>query len=321
LASERLRGTLLLVGTTLLWGTSFPAIKYVVTRIGPLTYVWTRSLIAATGLSPYLVYAAVKGKELRESIVGGLITGVAFALGLWLQGWGTRYTTASNSAFITGLNTVFVHLYAAVVGSSYTPHLAGSLALSIVGLYLLTSPSGGFGVGDALVLVGAVMWAAQILLVDKYGGKSDPVVFTFAEMLPSVALALPALAIEGPAHLDARLALILAYLGLACADAAFILQVMGQKSVPPTVAALIFLLEPVFAAVFSAILLGERFKPPQLAGMALILLGIALSEEAPRPEAGEQELDGEVAQNSGEGGEYGGVDAGAHEAGRPASEG
>jgi len=286
LASDRLRGSLLLLGTTLLWGTSFPAIKYVVTRIGPLTYVWVRSLIAAAGLAPYLAYATAKRWSLGRSLRGGLLTGVAFALGLWLQGWGTRYTTASNSAFITGLNTVFVHLYAALRGSGYTLHLAGALALSIGGLYLLTSPAGGFGVGDALVLMGAVMWAAQVLLVDRYAGESDPIAFTFAEMVPSIALALPAMALEGPPHLDPKLLLVLAYLGVACADAAFILQVMGQRSVPPTVAALIFLLEPVFAAIFSAATLGERFKPLQLAGMALILLGIALSERAPGPEGG-----------------------------------
>jgi len=295
LASQRLEGTLLLLGTTLLWGTSFPAIKYVVTRIGPLTYVWVRSLIAAAGLTPYIVYAAARRRRLREPILGGLATGIAFALGLWLQGWGTRYTTASNSAFITGLNTVFVHLYAAVRGSNYTPHLAGALALSIGGLYLLTSPTGGFGIGDILVLLGAVVWAAQILLVDRYGRESDSIAFTFAEMLPSIALAPPALALEGSPHLDAKLVLVLTYLGLVCADAALILQVMGQRRVPPTVAALVFLLEPVFAAIFSAILLGERFKPIQIAGMVLILYGIVLSERAPAPEAREHELEGEVA--------------------------
>ncbi|MEB2835747.1 MAG: DMT family transporter [Desulfurococcales archaeon] len=278
-----LTGSILLVGTTLLWGTSFPAIKYTVTRIGPLTYVWVRSLIAAAGLSPYLAYAALRGRPLRASLEGGLATGVAFAVGLWLQGWGTRYTTASNSAFITGLNTVFVHIYTAIVERDYSPGLAASLAMALAGLYLLTRPEGGLGLGDALVLLGAVAWAAQIILVDRYARGSDPVAFTFAEMLPSIALALPALAVEGPPRLDPGLLLVLAYLGLACADAAFILQVMGQKRVPPALAALIFLLEPVFAAVFSAALLGERFTGGQLAGMALIIAGIAASEEAYRP--------------------------------------
>ncbi len=283
-----LRGTLLLLGTTALWGSSFPAIKYTVTRIGPLTYVWIRSLIAVAGLAPYAAYRAARIPPgiLRRSLQGGLATGVAYALGLWLQGWGTRYTTASNSAFITGLNVVFVHLYAATRGQGYTPSLAAALLLSIAGLYLLTRPTGGFGIGEALVLLGAVMWAAQVVLVGRYAAESDPAAFTLAEMTPSISLALPALAFEGAPSLSPKLLIVLAYLGLACADLAFALQVAGQKTVPPEVAALIFLLEPVFAAALSAATLGERFTLAQYCGMALIIAGIAVAELSSPMEGG-----------------------------------
>lgn len=273
---KRLLGIAALLGTVLLWGSSFPGIKVVVDTVDPMTYVWLRSLIAATVLAPYVVLGVRRSWDLGESVRGGLATGIAFALGLWLQGWGTRYTTASNSAFITGLNVVFVHIYVAVAGRRYGWRLASSLALSIAGLYLLTSPGGGFGLGDTLVLLGAIMWAAQIILIDKYRPR-DPIAFTYAELVPSTLFLVPALLIYGPPRITPGVMLVIAYLAVACADGAFILQAYGQRYVDPAATAMIFLLEPVFATVFSVILLHEHVTFPQIIGMAMILSALYIS--------------------------------------------
>lgn len=261
-----------------LWGSSFVAIKEVVSRVSPLTYVWVRAAIACAGLTPYLIWRLRRAgwRGLRPSLRAGVVTGVPFALGLWLQGWGTRYTSASNSAFITGLNVVFVHLYLGVVRRSYGVRHGAGLALSVAGLYLLTRPEGGFGPGDALVLAGAVAWAAQVLLVDKFS-SSDPLTFTFGEMLPSTAFVVPDAALGNPS-VPPELLPQLTYLGLACADAAFALQLLGQRRVDPASAAVIFLLEPVAAAFFAHLILGEAVPPASAAGMALILAAAAVTQ-------------------------------------------
>ena len=273
---KRFIGVAALLGTVLLWGSSFPGIKVVVDIVDPMTYVWLRSLIAALVLAPYVVLGIRRGRDLGDSVRGGLVTGIAFALGLWLQGWGTRYTTASNSAFITGLNVVFVHIYVALVGRRYSWRLASSLALSIVGLYLLTSPGGGFGLGDTLILLGALMWAAQIILIDKYRPK-DPIAFTYAELVPSTFFLAPSLLVYGEPRITAGVLLVIIYLAVACADGAFILQAYGQRYVDPATTAMIFLLEPVFATIFSVIILHEEITHLQLVGMALILSALYLS--------------------------------------------
>ncbi|MET1101329.1 MAG: DMT family transporter [Pyrodictiaceae archaeon] len=278
-AGDRARGRLVTVGilslllTTVLWASSFPFIKIVVTGIGGARYVWLRSLIAMLGLSPYVAYKALRGGLGVAVAKGGLVTGIAYALGLWLQGWGTGLTTASNSAFITGLNVVFIHVYEALFTRRYSWRLGASLAFSIAGLYLLTRPTGGLGLGDMLVLVGAVAWAAQVILVDKYS-RGDPLVFVFFEMAPALGFIL--LDSNPGNELDKTLLVLPAiiYLGLVCSDIAFAAQVYGQRFVRPAIAGLVFLLEPVLAAVFSNIVLSETLTPQQIMGAVLILLAL-----------------------------------------------
>ncbi len=274
--NRRIEGLAALLGTVVLWGSSFPGIKLVVGIVDPMTYVWLRSLIASTALIPYILYRLVKGYDLKHSVHGGLVAGLFFALGLWLQGWGTRFTSASNSAFITGLNVVFVHIYVALDKRSYDMRLRLSLILSLAGLYFLTAPQGGFKIGDALVLLGAFMWAAQIILIDKYRPR-DPIAFTYAELVPSTLFLVPATLVYGTPRIPLEAILITIYLALACADGAFILQALGQRYVDPATTAIVFLLEPVFATLFSLALLHEQVTALQLMGMALILSALYIS--------------------------------------------
>jgi len=273
-----LKGFLALIIVTLLWGSSFPVIKLVVSDIGGYSYTWMRSGIASALLAPYVVYRAKQKTLSRRVAVGGMLTGVAYALGLWLQGWGTGLTTASNSAFITGLNTVFVHIYAALIRRSYERTLAAELLLALAGLYLLTSPSGGIGLGDLLVLLGAVAWTAQVILVSRYGGD-DPLSFTFFEMIPAITFIVGSLA-EGVPKLSFRALLGLMYLGAVCSVAAFSLQAYGQRYVRPEVAALIYLSEPVFASIFAALTLGEKLSPLQMVGASAILASMVLASRS-----------------------------------------
>jgi len=267
----------MLLITAMLWGSSFPAIKAVVASVDEMTYTWVRSAVALLGISPYIIYQHAKHNVSKAEVVGGLATGVTYSVGLWLQGWGTRFTTASNSAFITGLNVVFVHIYDAVAGKSYPFTALASLIVSVTGLYILTKPGGGIGVGEWLVLASAVFWAAQVILVSRFS-RSNPITFTFYEVMPSLAF-LPLSFMTGVSNLKnlADAFPLLLYLGLMCTNLAFISQVYGQKWLRPYEAALVLLLEPLFAAAFSAITLGERFNLTWIMGAALIITGIAIA--------------------------------------------
>ncbi len=272
-------GFLALLTTTLLWGSSFPAIKVVVGFVGEYGYVGLRSVIAVLGLLPYVVVFHWRRGFERGLVFGGLVIGVTYAVGLWLQGWGMRFTLASNAAFITGLSVVFVHVYSGLVGRSYSGLLASSLLSALAGLYFLTNPSvRGVNVGDLLVLAGAFAWAAYTVLVDRYS-RYDPVVLVFYSMLPATLYLAPFTISGGVFDVDGIVSALplLVYLALACSDVATILQVYGQRFIRVEVAAIIFLLEPVFASILSYIFLSETMSSVQILGASLILLAIVLA--------------------------------------------
>lgn len=265
-----------LVATTVLWGTSFPAIKIVTSSISSYAYTWGRGSLAAAVLGPYIAYLAAKGSLRGEWVRGGLFAGVAYSLGIFFQGWGTSMTTASNSAFITGMNVVFVHAYQALRMRAYSPYLAASLALAIPGLWALTAPTTGFGLGDALVLVSAAFWAAQVIIVDKYS-HSDPLALAYFMILPSTAFAVPA-ALTGSLNTPTpEVTLSLTYLAIACTVAAFSLQAYGQRGVAPATAAIIFLGEPLVASIASYAVLRETHSIAWFIGSIAILISMWLS--------------------------------------------
>ncbi len=271
-----LKGLVALILTSVLWGTSFPVIKTVMYYVNEYTYTWVRSLIAILGLTPYLLYTYYRGRFSVSTAKGGLLAGIAYALGLWLQGWGTKYTTASNSAFITGLNVIYVHIYSATVMRRYSIKLFLALILSISGLYLLTTPTTGFNLGDLLVLAGSFMWALQIVLVDRYSG-GDPLIFTLFEMVPALTFLIPDVVFYSTISVSINVLLMITYLAFICSNAAFALQVFGQRYVSPAVTAIVFLLEPVVAAILSYVLLGEVFTSIKVLGASLILTAMFLS--------------------------------------------
>jgi len=272
----KVKGLIALIIVSILWGSSFPVIKFVVTNISEFSYTWIRSLIATITLTPYIIYVYASRRLYAKTLKGGLLAGIAYALGLWLQGWGTRYTTASNSAFITGLNVVFVHLYEGLIRKKYSISLGMSLFLSIIGLYMLTAPSTGFNIGDMLVLIGAVMWAAQVIIVSKYS-FGDPLVFTFFEMIPALGFIIPDFISGGIDIVEPEIILSITYLAIVCSNIAFALQVFGQRYVSPAIAAIIFLSEPVFASIFAYICLGEVMGIQQAFGALLIILAMSIA--------------------------------------------
>ncbi len=279
-----------LLATTLLWGSSFPAIKVVVGVIDEYGYVGFRSLIAVLGLLPYTLYYHLRRGFDKNLVVGGLIIGVTYAVGLWLQGWGMKYTTASNAAFITGLSVVFVHVYSGLVLKRYTLLSFSSLVSALTGLYFLTDPSVyGLNIGDFLVLAGAFAWAAYIVLVDRYSGY-NPLVLVFYSMIPATLYIIPFTLSMGQASWGNLLTVLpfLIYLALACSDAATALQVYGQRFIRVEAAAIVYLLEPVFASILAYMFLAETMEPTRILGATLILIAIFLATLNDIREGGKQ---------------------------------
>jgi drug/metabolite transporter (DMT)-like permease len=153
--------------------------------------------------------------------------------------------------------------------------------LAAFGLYLLTGADLGVGRGEVATLICAVMFAVWIVYQGRNATRVPPIPFTTVQMAVLVVVGLPWLAVAGVGDLTATAWLAVAVTGIACSAVALTLQLWGQRRIPAPRAALILLLEPVFAGVVS-VLVGERIGAIELLGAGVILVAIALAERGPR---------------------------------------
>ncbi|MEM4717764.1 MAG: DMT family transporter [Desulfurococcaceae archaeon] len=274
----KILGFLSLVATTILWGTSFVFIKLSMSDINSFTYTFTRTLIAVIALLPFILTRIVNGSMDYSSLRNGFITGIAYSTGLCLQAAGTAYIDPSISAFITGISTIHVHMYSALAMKKYSYLDLFSLIMAITGLYYLTMPASGIGVGEILVFAATFAWASQIILISSFR-SSSMIEFLFG-MFASGVLFLP-MALAYGYNLSREALLYIAYLAIVCSIAATFFQVLGQRYISPSTASLVFLLEPVFALLFSVFMGLEIVELHKIIGGGLIVsaLYIALISE------------------------------------------
>lgn len=269
--ASKLKGFFYLILTTVLWGTSFSFIKLSVEEVSGFTYTFYRGLISLLFLTPLILRKLRRRGIDFRSFIKGFYTGIAYTLGLMLQGLGTEYVSPSTSAFITGLNTLHVHLYYGIIARKYGLTHGISLVLALSGLYILTTPQNSGGWGEFLVFMGSIAWAAQIILVSRYSGASM-IEYLYGMFTPTLLTGPYVLVFENGGGLSLSAIIYLAYLAAACSLGATYFQVKGQKYVSASSAAIIFLLEPVFALIFSILMGLEVLMTYKLMGGGLIVL-------------------------------------------------
>jgi drug/metabolite transporter (DMT)-like permease len=281
-----------LVGVTALWGLSFVIVKNVVAEAPPVTFLLLRFLVAFA----LLAAAAARRRFDRRVLRDGAAAGLLLASGMVLQVIGQVETTASKAAFLTGLSVVLTP-FAAYVRARRLPSVenAAGIGLASVGFFLLSLPAAGGPVnrGDLLMLGCGVLFAFYIVELGERGPSHDALTLTVVQMGTVVLFAAAAallLRVVGPAHLgiagaetrpvtwDRTFVASVLFLGSVGTVATFFGQTWAQRRMSATHAAILFALEPVFAALLAAWLLGERLGRRAVAGGVIVLAGIVVSE-------------------------------------------
>jgi drug/metabolite transporter (DMT)-like permease len=160
-----------------------------------------------------------------------------------------------------------------------------AIAVSAVGLFLLTGASFDIHAGDALTLGGAVGFASWIFLASVLSQRFDAIALTTAQMFVLVVCSVPVVLIGGMGDITGEVVFAALVTGIACSALAFTLQLWGQRYVEPSRAAVILLFEPVVAG-FVGYLVGERLGVAGYVGAIVIFAGIVLAESRswrPRP--------------------------------------
>ncbi|HET9699177.1 MAG TPA: DMT family transporter [Terriglobales bacterium] len=282
--SRSLKAHILLVFITFAWGSTFVLVKNALAEVSPLVFNTLRMVIAAVAL--VVIFHRALGKITRKSAQAGAIVGIFLFLGYAFQTTGLRLTTPSKSAFITGLAVVLVPIIVAVSGRRLPNRwtLVGVL-FALIGLYLMTIPSGeGFSLasinrGDLLTLGCAASFAMHIFAIGRATERHPFEHISIMQVATAAVLMALIIPVETPKFSWSTPAMsAILFTALICTAAAFSIQSWAQQFTPPTHTALIFALEPVFAAMTSYVLLGERLGVRGTIGAILILSGILVSE-------------------------------------------
>jgi len=287
----RYNGVLILTAT--IWGFAFVAQRAGMAFVGPFTFNGIRFALGALSLIPLMTWIRLhppKGSrpvpfpEFTHLAVAGALTGGALFIGASLQQVGMLYTTAGKAGFITGLYVVIVPL----LGLFWRQHpdLGTWLgaAIAAVGLYLLSvTEAFTIAFGDFLELIGAVAWAAHVLLIGRYSYRVGAIRLAFCQFVVCSALSLATALLTETITLDGVIsaAVPILYGGVCSVGVAYTLQVVAQKHVKPAHAAIILCMESPFAALGGWLMLGEHLGARALVGCAFMLSGMLLSQLYP----------------------------------------
>jgi len=227
----------------------------------------------------------------RAEMRAGVLIGLFLFLGYAFQTNGLRFTTPSKAGFINGTGVVLVPVLLAVFWRKrINAWVWGGAVATFAGLYLLSVPTGTTGwtalnVGDVLVFVAAIIWALHIIFTAKYSPRHSIGALSFLQVATTAvmaAVAMPLFHVLGweTFRLEWTSGLVwrLLVTAVGCTALGFSVQVWAQRHTTPTHIAILFTLEPVFAALTSFIVLHERLGPRALTGGGLILAGILLAE-------------------------------------------
>ena len=272
---------LLLLAAAAVWGTTFVVVKAGLRDVSPLLFVAVRFTAAAALVAPVVFWR--RGRPTAFAWRAGIAAGVPLLVGFALQTVGLQWTPPGRAAFLTGLYVVFVPLLAPLLGARRADARTwAAVVLALAGTAALTRPAEGgamaFGPGELCMVGCALAFAVQILAVDRVAGALPPWTLLATELCAVTGASWPAaLALESPRLRPSPTALgALAALVLLASVGALWVQNWAQRRVPPSRTAVIFALEPAFAAVTSWFVTGERLTGWGMAGGGAILVAMAV---------------------------------------------
>ena len=307
--THKLRNTFFLFLTAMIWGAAFVAQSVSMDYIGPLTFICLRSVIGGLFLIPVIIVLdGIRKKSQNESadvvnsenilhieteekqrlswknkqlIEGGIVCGIFLFFANCFQQTGIQYTTVGKAGFITTFYIIIVPLIG-LFFKKYCGILTWiSVVIALAGLYFLCiTQKLTIQRGDALILCCSVLYAGQILAIDHYNPFVDGVKMSCIQFLTGGILgAVFMLLFENPS-----IAMILSaagpilYTGIMSTGVGYTLQIVGQKGLNPTVAALILSLESVFSALSGYVFLHQVLTTRELIGCVLMFIAIVLAQ-------------------------------------------
>lgn len=290
--SKKLKGSIMLLITALIWGSAFVAQSEGMRYIEPFTYNALRTLLGGVFLLP-IIFLFRKYDNKKENsnkntsskkvtIFGGLSCGVFLFIASSLQQSGISLTTAGKAGFITALYIIFVPLIQLLLYRKLNVIIWICVFIAAVGFYLLCINEGfHIGKGDWLILCCALFFAIHIITIDYFNNKNaDPMIMSCIQFFTAGFLMLLCMIIfESPSLKkvsDAKYTIL--YAGIISSGIAYTLQIIGQRYTPPATATLLMSLESVFAALSGWLILNETLSEKELIGCTFVFIAVILAQ-------------------------------------------
>lgn len=292
--TQKLRNALLLLITAVIWGSSFVSQQTGMDYMGPLTFTGARSIIGGVMLIPVILFlrrrkpsAERKKLPVRTTIVGGIGCGLALTVASLLQQYGLTMTTVGKGGFITTLYIIITPVLGIFIGRKAPKIVWVSAVMAVFGMYLLCAGGESFSIstGDLLVMGCAVAFSVHILVIDHFSPLTDGVILSCIQFFVCGVLStVGAFIFEQPSWEQlVNGAVPVLYAGVLSSGVGYTLQIVGQKGLDPTAAALILSLESVVAAISGYIAYQVGFLKTdqtmdmrQIAGCAVVFAAVIL---------------------------------------------
>jgi drug/metabolite transporter (DMT)-like permease len=268
---------LTILAVAIAWGATFTLVKNVLARIAPEPFIFWRFTLAGVILCAIALW---RRQALQPTALSGIILGLFVFTGYWLQTRGLMMITPSRSAFLTGLYVVLVPFCDRIIrGVRITVYAWIGSALAFLGTAALI---GGFDakptLGDAMTFACAIAFALHVVYSADFTAKHPAIALAAVQVLfVGLAAGVPSLfAPRAPMRTD--VALVIVFTAVVTTALAFVALMWGQARVTATEAAVILAVEPLAASVTSILSGEEHVTVPFVAGGALILGGMIVSQ-------------------------------------------
>lgn len=295
------RNSFLLVIAAVIWGGAFVAQSTGGDAVGPYTFNCVRSLIASIVLIPVILLSdrmhwtrnkpeSHEGK--KKLLTAGIACGIALSIASNLQQVGIWMgTPVGKAGFLTACYMLLVPILGLFIKRKCGWNVWLGVAIAVVGLYLLCM-QGSFSMqlSDILVLMCALSFAVQILVVDRYVDTVDGVRLSCIQFIVNgIISAFPMIFVDmgltasqisewASTFADLHAWIPILYAGVLSSGVAFTLQIIGQRGMNPTVASLLMSLESVFSALAGWLILKQTLSVREIFGCLLIFGAVVLAQ-------------------------------------------
>lgn len=270
---------------TMLWGCGFIFVAYTLRAgMSPAAVLLGRFVLAT------LIIGVVFGRQIKREYKkgqwkGGLVIGAILFVAFYFQTMALQYTTPANNAFLTALYVVIVPFFWwAITKSRPSGVMFLACVISFVGAGILALDfSVGFAIntGDALTLVCAALFAAQIVATGMLATSMHPTVLVFFQFLVAAVFSLfffLATDRDFTIFLQREAMIGIGFLTVFCTCICYFLQTVAQRHLSSAKAGIIMATESLFGALFSVLAGYDEPSVRMVVGGVVMFASVLLPE-------------------------------------------